>query len=469
MSIDKIKDEAERFHQCFEYLENQNIVIYGIGQLTKRLLNYGTTFHIVGLMDSDSSKIGTIIDGYPVISMETAEETADCIIINTIEIYWASIASKLSKCKMPVYYRNGQKMKVKGEGDYVFSLNDMYPRVINKDDIVILKIIEEKIKDMKKVYTWEDFGFCILGPIVYSYCCWLYSQTRDKYDCLFFLSRDGYLLHKDYDFFCKLLGLDVSEMHYIASGRRITYVASVNDSKSYKEVLQDMYCGSFESFMKSRFDISVSRSDKHASSEIILPRDIDILLQWIEPYKEMVSDEIRSERIEYQSYLKKNIKEKKNIAVIDVGQTGKIIWSLKSLLPDKMLHGYFFFANYSNDNPYRNCMDSCFHEPIKWRDCNIKRYLYLIEGVFTAPEGIAHKVVNGEVLYYESKISFEKNIKINEGIKEFILKVYEIDKGMVEVSPIFVDRLFGYMVQNANISNELMEKLEFEDVWTKTS
>ena len=77
----------------------------------------------------------------------------------------------------------------------------MYSGVIKKDDIIILKTVEERMKEKKIIGSWEDLDFCILGPMVYSYCGWLYEQTRDKKDCLLFLGRDGYLLHRDYRFF----------------------------------------------------------------------------------------------------------------------------------------------------------------------------------------------------------------------------------------------------------------------------
>lgn len=466
--MDRIKTEVERFHKCFSFATEKRIALYGAGEYTKRLISYGTLFNIVGLIDSDPKKIGMRIEDIPVISLDEAEKKADCIIINTGEQYWASIEHRLENCKVPVYLRNGEKINTL-KGEKLFSLKPMYLKAKNKEDKIILDILKKRIPEKGLFSTWEDYGYCMFGPIIYSYCCWLYEQTKNEYDSVLFLARDGYFIQKSYQLFCNYYGLAVPKMHYVASGRRITYVAAIHDEDSFCNVLKDVYHGTFRALMKGRLDITVDEADENATKEVMMPRDIDKVMQWVIPYKEKIRKEIENEKKEYFNYLSGFLENNKKIAVVDIGETGRMIGALQKIMPDKEMKGFFFCVNYSPDNLFQKHASSCFQRPHirEWEKCNVRNCIRLVESFLTAPEGTAHKIENGIVVRYANKISFEPAQNAFAGIQKFILEMCEKNANR-SYNSLFADDLFGYMFQNTGPIDELLETLEYEDLWSKS-
>lgn len=109
----KYQIEIDEFTERFTEYKEKRIILYGIGRYTATLLEGLRTFHFTGLMDKDPSNIGKIMFGLPVMDMETAEKSADMIVINTSETYWDVIYRRIQDVKIPVFYKNGQKAERK--------------------------------------------------------------------------------------------------------------------------------------------------------------------------------------------------------------------------------------------------------------------------------------------------------------------------------------------------------------------
>ena len=75
--------EIDEFNLHFSRFRDKAIVLYGIGRRTATLVEHIDEYHIVGLLDRDPGNLGKNYYGYPVISLEEAEQLADMIIINT--------------------------------------------------------------------------------------------------------------------------------------------------------------------------------------------------------------------------------------------------------------------------------------------------------------------------------------------------------------------------------------------------
>jgi predicted HAD superfamily hydrolase len=103
------QNEIDSFRNVFNSFADKKIVIYGIGRRTATLIPYVSDFNLVGLMDRDQDNIGKIMYGLPIVSLETAEKSADVIIINAPQSYWEIIYNRLSFSGIPVYYCNGEK------------------------------------------------------------------------------------------------------------------------------------------------------------------------------------------------------------------------------------------------------------------------------------------------------------------------------------------------------------------------
>lgn len=103
------KTESDLFRSNFEHIKHKRIVIYGIGRYTATLMPEIPDFNVVGFMDRDQDKIGTLIYGLPILKKEDAEAKADLVIINTVESYWKTIFARIQDIQLPVYYRNGSR------------------------------------------------------------------------------------------------------------------------------------------------------------------------------------------------------------------------------------------------------------------------------------------------------------------------------------------------------------------------
>ena len=103
----------ERFCQNFIETDCQNIVIYGTGIHTKRLLENIKTNRIVGLMDA--AKTGAVIYGKRVLSdQETAVIPGAVIVIiarsSVIHVIYRRIQEFVTKNGIPVYDINGRRL-----------------------------------------------------------------------------------------------------------------------------------------------------------------------------------------------------------------------------------------------------------------------------------------------------------------------------------------------------------------------
>ena len=152
------KTESDLFRSNFEHIKHKRIVIYGIGRYTATLMPEIPDFNVVGFMDRDQDKIGTLIYGLPILKKEDAEAKADLVIINTVESYWKTIFARIQDIQLPVYYRNGRRASL--EYNHNEKLNywevsyDELARKTKEYDIVSFDIFDTLF--MRKTYLPKD-------------------------------------------------------------------------------------------------------------------------------------------------------------------------------------------------------------------------------------------------------------------------------------------------------------------------
>lgn len=159
--------EKEAFDNTFHMFRTNRIVLYGIGRMTATLLPLLSNYNIVGLLDRDKANIGKKMYGYPIISLEEAEKSADLIIINTAESYWSLIYKRIQEVKIPVYYRNGDKAQLKIENrDYSnleywnIGYDELKSRIADYDIVsfdVFDTLIMRKVCSPYDIFTLVDF------------------------------------------------------------------------------------------------------------------------------------------------------------------------------------------------------------------------------------------------------------------------------------------------------------------------
>ena len=71
----------------------------------------------------------------------------------------------------------------------------------------------------------------------------------------------------------------------------------MEDEDDFKNVVAFPYVGAFAEYMKSRFNLEVTNATaQYNNRQINAVGDSESILQWIEPYKESILREARTER-----------------------------------------------------------------------------------------------------------------------------------------------------------------------------
>ena len=103
----------EQFQQHFLHLPNVDLVIYGVGLRTQRLLEKLPTDAVAGLMDQQ--KTDEMLWGKPVLSLEAVAHFANPLIIilarqSVIQTIYRRIESFTKSKQIPVYTIDGQRL-----------------------------------------------------------------------------------------------------------------------------------------------------------------------------------------------------------------------------------------------------------------------------------------------------------------------------------------------------------------------
>ena len=465
--MNKYDLDATDFVEKFSHIRKKSIALYGAGRLTKNLLLRLTGFNIVCIIDKDTSKVGTLICGIPVVSLDSYSLNVDCIIINTSELYWNEIYDTLIGLKLPIYYRDGV---LANRNNSLKSILQEYKKVFNayKADRIIY-LIEKQLsnKDLYNIPT-EIWGYCIYGPVVYTFFDWLCKNAFDDgLEQYLFLARDGYLLSQEYSVYLEKRGLDDDGIVYFPASRRLTCVSAIDSEESFDRVASYPFQGPFSDYLKNRFNVSPVDL-KNDSEVIVLPNDWSKVKEVLFDYKNLICSEIKEEKAEYLQYIS-SLHIKRRVGIIDFGFYGTLSFYLSKLLCDSELSTYYFNGDIASDNPYYDdSIKVCYQQltdKYAMRSC-FRRYQNQNEAVFTAPYGMMERIVNQTIIYQQerTKRSFVINTEIDNGIKKFISDMNGLVFDCTEELRMSVDRLFGELNKLLRLQN--MQSLHYIDTWS---
>lgn len=151
----KFELEVLAFTTAFNGIKDKKIVLYGTGRMTATLVELQKGFNIVGLCDRDPNLVGTYMYGLPILSQEQAEKLSDFVVINTAEIYWNTIYSRIKEWKVPIYFRNGQQ----AQEINTTNIDDPYWNCSFSD-------LKKKIEN-KEVVSFDIFDTLLLRKVFY--------------------------------------------------------------------------------------------------------------------------------------------------------------------------------------------------------------------------------------------------------------------------------------------------------------
>ena len=353
------------------------------------------------------------------------------------------------------------------------SVSRIAPKICNLEESVFMGLIISILfnspfalsnsKGKVELKAFHEMGYCLWGGVIYSFLLWLVEECRkNNINRLLFMSRDCYLIEKDYLFLKHLLkSSDWPDNQYFAISRRIVVVSSLKDKDKYDELLELPYNGSFMDFMCDRFDIKVD-GDMNSKKMVNIPNDAEQVRKWMTPYQNIISETLGNEIKNYKSYLD-SMDIGDTDAIVDLWFYGSNQFYLSKTL-GKELKGFYFAVNKSEENYYndKNKMIPCFQhsdDPLA-KKCNIRRMDLFTESFFTAPYGMIKAVdENGRFICADEGINqntFDKRELINSGICNFMKDYLDIFGKESQLDRFFVNDFFGEFADgNIDLSKEL--------------
>ncbi len=257
----------------------------------------------------------------------------------------------------------------------------------------------------------RTMGYVVFGPVIVCFCEWLKEKTaRDKVRRLVFMSRDGYFLEKDYQYYMQQLESE-SKTVYIAVSRQLAMTAAVETEQDLWDLIHMPWTGTYAELLEDRFGIQ----NANAKREEDLPE-----------YMPQIKEKVQEIKNNYHDYVK-TFDLSQDDAIVDLGYYGNNQRYLNRIAGTNM-RGYYFNADCAEDNQnsMKQSMAACFQktEDKKGDQSYILRYQMFLESFLTAPYGMVTEVDKNGKCHYKpdgkNQIFFSRKEEINEGVKEYI-------------------------------------------------
>jgi len=272
---------------------------------------------------------------------------------------------------------------------------------IEKENYKLIKtFINNRVNPKWDIYF--SFGYEILGPILVGFSYWLYNNLKnEKYNKVFFFSRDGYMMKKAFD---QLFPNASVETKYLYVSRRSIRIPLISKHPSFENVTElvigKKYFDLNYFFANIGLDINIYK--KYFTSLKIDPNRLITKEEFLTNpiYKNLFyilqKDLIKmseSELVNLTGYLRQE-GFYGDVAIVDIGWKGSIQTYLSKLFPDLNIKGYYIGLNSSAYNK-ENMYGYLFYPKRKddFQSELFKSFLGFFEILFLALEGSTEKFV----------------------------------------------------------------------------
>ena len=305
------------------------------------------------------------------------------------------------------------------------------------------KMINKKVNG-NVIDNEYDFGYCVFGPLIYEFIKWLNCKT-EKYEQIWFLAREGWLLKKAYDIYA-----NNEKGKYFLASRRAVSVSAIYSEKDVKEILNQYYKGSVGNLLYSRFGVYTSDNDY-----VEMPRNMEKVAKQLD-----IKDILNRAKLERENYKKYINKFNSNCAVVDVGYSGTIQYYLSKML-NKKIDGYYICTHFNNKPSKLGAKCKSIYGVVNLIDeienIVFKNQLY-IEAVLKAPFGQLISFNDEGLPIYNDDLTYDETIKnIHSGICDYIKDM----KNVAEKTEAFALMMFEWGIKNTD--NSILSKLSVED------
>lgn len=307
------------------------------------------------------------------------------------------------------------------------------------------KFINDNI-NKNKDYFWKR-GYNCLGPLLYSYSKWLEENfLKEKYDNIFFLSRDGFIMQKAFEIVNQKL-----KTKYLYASRRALIVPTLWIKNDLEDVFSVMFFQKYitiGAFIKKLGLIPEDYEKIVQKYGYKLEQNINIYIEKESDnfkyfYKELQPEISKNSKKEYENlinYLNKNKFENK-VAIVDIGWFGNMQNALQKIVDisniNAKIDGYYVgIVPYSEKQEYLK-MNGFLFQKNKNEEMYLKKKFFnsIFEIAFMANHGSVKRYLKNEVEFYDFEYkgtdTFDKIEEFQKGALQFV-KDYN-NKGKVKI------------------------------------
>lgn len=304
---------------------------------------------------------------------------------------------------------------------------------------IILGVRNNLLYNGNEISYWEKFGIKYLSPLYIGFTNWIYQMTY-KYDNIFFLARDGYIVEKIFKLFpekkftkylyCSRNSIQVPT---ILSGASKDIMNFVLNSIEGNITLRKLF-NNCDLEIKPEYEKIINLYDFKSFDDIVTECQKYNALKCICAVFDDAKTKINKEREIVKKYLiQEGLNDFDTINIVDVGWGGSIQRSIQKVL-DKDVRGYYFGTiNIGNSDFNFRSFGYMFDQDNDVYDKSvIFSKVMMYELIFSAPHGSVKKYEekDGKIIpvfkendNYSEIVDVFQNSSLN-AIKE-IMKYYD--------------------------------------------
>ena len=300
------------------------------------------------------------------------------------------------------------------------------------------------------LYDAIDIGYVCFAPMICDFVIWFQEQMKNNHiRNIWFGARDGYLIKKLYEIYCK----DDTSVYFLTS-RTAAIRAGIENEEDISYVQAMKFSGTLQEQMLTRLGIDISGDCQSNEKKSLMDYADDILRQ------------SEKNRQAYNAYVQKlNLKDG-DIAFFDFVAKGTSQMFIQKII-EKPLKGFYFLqleAEYMKDKDV-NIMS--FYPSEKKDESEIYNDYYILETMLTAPTpSISGFDKDGEACYADETRE-EKDIncfnEAQQGIIQYFKTYLKIcPKEQVLVNKELDEKIMA-LIHGINLENKSFLNLKVED------
>jgi predicted HAD superfamily hydrolase len=361
---------------------------------------------------------------------------------------------------------------------YAGSKNNLDNRIIK--GLLVNKILFNSPFNLQqnrgvRIEDLKSYGYCLLGPIIFTYFQWLIRNIDKNYNLLF-VSREGYFLQKIYNLILdKSSKYNRNPNYYFLISKRAASVPTIETISDIKNILSSYYEGSLKELIFDRLGCILH--DNIENKFVNSPRDIDEIIDFVEPFKKEIIFNAGIEKNNYLEYINSlNLNRDNKNCIVDLGYSGTEQYYLSKLMEENIDGAYFLTSDNLKPLALNGKVFSCYNDTIydgSFSKHAVFKYRFFLEAFLTSDRGKLIKFdENAEPVYMNSGNNIDKLTEIYEGISEFISDISEISNVDIidlDIDKKYIENQFEKIIKHCVFSEEIINTLKIEDLYSSNS